>query len=131
MYLLDTDILIYSLKGHAKVIANLRKHVRSSLTISVVSVMELYFGAHKSAMPVANLARVKRIETAFDIIPAGVEIADTFGRLKAELERSGTPLDDFDLMIASSALAYSLILVTNNTKHFKRIKGLGIQNWAE
>jgi tRNA(fMet)-specific endonuclease VapC len=51
--------------------------------------------------------------------------------LKANLEQSGTRLDDFDLILASCALAYNLTLVTNNEKHFKRIDGLKIENWAK
>ena len=56
--------------------------------------------------------------------PPGEESAQTFGMLKASQEKSGTRLDDFDLIIAACALAHNLTLVTNNIKHFKRTKGL-------
>jgi len=58
------------------------------------------------------------------------ESAENFGMLKASLEKSGTRLDDFDLAIASCALAHNLTLVTNNLKHFSRLEGLKITNWT-
>jgi len=57
--------------------------------------------------------------------------AEIFGRLKADLEGKGSPLDDFDLIIATSALSHNLTLVTNNEKHFKRIEGLKLTNWTQ
>ena len=60
----------------------------------------------------------------------GIECVEVFGRLKADLEKAGSPLDDFDLIIASCAIAHNLILVTNNAKHFKRITGLTHTNWT-
>lgn len=130
MYLLDTDTIIYSLKGNEAVQKNLRKHISDPMKASIISLMELYFGAYKSERTAANLARVKRIETSFDILPVGKETAEIFGMLKASLQKSGTPLDDFDLIIAGCAMAHNLTLVTNNTKHFRRIKGLLLVNWC-
>ena len=130
MYLLDTDTLIYSLKGNEAVIQNLKTHQLDTLKISAISLMELYFGAYKSEKVAANLAKVRRIENAFDIVSVDFSIAETFGMLKSSLESKGTPLDDFDLVIASSALAHNLTLVSNNEKHFSRVEGLKLQNWA-
>ena len=92
--------------------------------------MELLYGAYKSQHPDANLARIRAIEQSFEVIPTGRESADTFARLKSELERKGTRLDDFDLLIAACALARNLTLVSNNTKHFARIPGLRLETWA-
>ena len=75
-------------------------------------------------------AKVRTIDSTFEIIPNGKESAENFGMLKALLETSSTRLDDFDLTIASCALAHNLTLVTNNLKHFSRIEGLKITNWA-
>jgi predicted nucleic acid-binding protein len=63
-------------------------------------------------------------------LPVGTECVEVFGLIKADLEKVGSPLDDFDLIIASCAIAHNLILVTNNTKHFKRIAGLTQANWT-
>lgn len=92
--------------------------------------MELYFGAYKSNKLSSNLAKVRTIENKFEIIPNGKASADNFGMLKASSEISGTRLDDFDLIIASCALAHNLTLVTNNSRHFSRIEGLKITNWS-
>ena len=130
MYLLDTDTIIFSLKGHEAIKKNLQKHFEEPMKICVITLMELYFGAYKSEKVTGNLAKVRTIENAFEIIPTGKESAGIFGMLKASLEKSGTPLDDFDLIIASCALSYNLILVTNNIKHFDRIEGLRLTNWT-
>lgn len=92
--------------------------------------MELYYGAYKSEKVESNLAKVKIIETGFTLLRAGEEIVELFGRLKAQLETKGQRVDDFDLVIASTALSHNLILVTNNTRHFQRIEGITLENWS-
>jgi predicted nucleic acid-binding protein len=131
MYLLDTDIVIYSLKGHPAVKKNLERNLHAALKISVVTLMELYYGAYKSQKVTSNLGKIKSIEDAVEIIPVGRESAEVFAMLKADLEKAGTPLDDFDLILAACALANDLVLVTNNVKHFERIEGLRLTNWAQ
>jgi tRNA(fMet)-specific endonuclease VapC len=130
MYLLDTDTLIYSLRRDAAVRKNLEEHVQDPIKICAITLMELYFGAYKSTKTTANLAIVRKLEDSFEVLSIGKESTETFGMLKASLQKSGTPLDDFDLAIASCALGNNLILVTNNTKHFRRISGLRITNWT-
>ena len=130
MYLLDTDTLIYNLKGNDSIKRNLELHLEDPIKISVITLMELYFGAYKSEKVAGNLAKIRRIENSFEIVSTGKESAQTFGMLKASLKKSGAPLDDFDLLIASCAMAHNLTLVTNNTKHFSRIDGLKLTNWT-
>ncbi len=93
--------------------------------------MELYYGAYKSKRLESNLSKVKAIEKSLKVIQAGEEVAELFGRLKSQLEAKGQPDDDFDLVIASTALAYNLILVTNNIRHFEKIEGMRIENWSQ
>ena len=131
MYLLDTDIVIYSLKGHSTVKKNLERNLHVALKISIVTLMELYYGAYKSQKVASNLGKIKRIEDAIEIISLGRDSAEIFAMLKAELEKAGNPIDDFDLILAACALSHDLILVTNNVKHFKRIQGLKLENWAQ
>jgi len=130
MYLLDTDTIIYNLKGHAAVKMNLQNHYDDPMKISVITLMELYYGAYKSKRVTGNLAKVRAIENSFEIIPTNKQSAQIFGMLKSSLEKSGTPLDDFDLIIASCAMTHNLILITNNTRHFSRIDGLKLANWT-
>jgi predicted nucleic acid-binding protein len=131
MYLLDTDIVIYSLKGHSAVKKKLERNLHAALKISIVTLMELYYGAYKSQKVTSNIGKIKRIEDAVEIIALGRESAEILAMLKADLEKAGTPLDDFDLILAACALAHDLVLVTNNVKHFQRIQGLKFENWAK
>ena len=131
MFLLDTDTVIFSLKGHPAVRVNLQRHVHDPLKISVITFMELYYGAFKSQQPAGNLAKIKMLEQATETVPVGMETAELFGTLKAQLENKGERLDDFDLILAACALAHNLTMVTNNTGHFKRIADLKLANWCE
>ena len=131
MYLLDTDTVIYSLKGEPAVKKNLRNHFHDPMKMSVITLMELYYGAHKSLKIVSNLAKIKTLALSFEIISISEESAEIFGMTKVQLEKAGSPLDDFDLIIASSALSNNLVLVTNNVRHFQRIEGLKLTNWTE
>ena len=130
MFLLDTDTIIYNMKGNVDVQNNLRRHINDSISISVITLMELYYGARKSQKVAINLAKIKTLEQSIETIPVGLESTEIFGLLKAQLEIVGNRLDDFDLIIASCAMAHNLTLVTNNTKHFHRIDGLKLANWA-
>jgi len=77
-----------------------------------------------------NIAKIRALENTIEIIPVGKEVVDIFGIYKAKLERAGTPLDDFDLIVAACAITHNLVLVTHNIKHFNRIEGLTIQDWT-
>ncbi len=131
MYLLDTDTLIYILKGNPSAERNLRRHYHDPMKICVITLMELYYGAYKSQRVTSNLSKIKTLENSMEVIPLGQEIVESFGKQKAKLERAGTPLDDFDLVLGCCALAHNLILVTNNIKHFKKMEGLKVTNWIE
>ena len=130
MFLLDTDTIIYNLKGNKEIKKNLEDHFEEPMKISVITLMDLYFGAYQSKKITVNLSKVRKIENTFEIISTGIESAEIFGMLKASLKKSGNLLDDFDLIIASCAMANNLTLVTNNTKHFSRIDGLKLTNWS-
>jgi predicted nucleic acid-binding protein len=130
MYLLDTDTVIYSMKGVVAVKENLLRHYHSPMKISIITLMELYYGAYKSRKVAGNLAKIKKLEQSFEMIQLDIKTLKLFGILKARLEKKGTPLDDFDLIIASCAFVHRLTLVSNNIKHFQKIKGLKITNWA-
>jgi predicted nucleic acid-binding protein len=130
MYLLDTDTIIYTMNGHAAVQANLRIHLNDPLNICTVTLMELYYGAYKSREVTSNIAKIKTMENSLNILLVGTECVEVFGSLKASLEKTGSSVDDFDLIIASCAIANNLVLVTNNTKLFKKITGLEQTNWA-
>ncbi len=131
MYLVDTNILIYGLNGHERVMARLREVASVPKAVSVISYGELLYGAQKSARPAANLARVRRLREILPIADVTPAVMETFGLLKADLEAGGRRLDDFDLVIASTALTLGYRLVTNNEKHFARIEGLALESWLD
>jgi tRNA(fMet)-specific endonuclease VapC len=130
MYLLNTDTVIYLLKGRAEVLEKLALHVEDVVGASVITLMELYDGAFRSQQVAGNLARVRALEKNAKIWDLGPDVAQVFGALKARLEADGNRLDDFDLAIAALAMSEGLTLVTNNTAHFGRIDGLRLENWA-
>lgn len=130
-YLIDTDILIYSLKGHEIVQKRFIENEKIPKSISVVSYGELLYGAKKSINNEKNLAIVYRIKELFPIIDIDKAVMETFSDLKAKLRKSGAAIDDMDLLIAATALTMNFILVTNNEKHFRKIAGLKIENWSK
>lgn len=130
MYLIDTDIMIYALKGVPKVVANFERHAAAPKAFSVITYGELVYGARKSSRVEENMARVRRTAELFPVIDANRSIMDAFGSLKAHVERIGRRTDDFYLIIAATALTLSYSLVTNNEKHFESIPGLSTENWS-
>jgi tRNA(fMet)-specific endonuclease VapC len=131
IYLIDTDIIIYSLRNNQTVQLNFQKSKAIPKAISVVTYGELVYGARKSQLPQRNLATTRRIAELFPILDITPSAMDTFGELKALLEMKGNKIDEMDLLIASTALCHNLILVTNNTRHFGKIEGLKLENWSE
>lgn len=108
-FLLDTNILIYRLKNAGNVNNNFLKNISEPMSISVISYGELVFGAEKSDMRERNLL------TAY--------------KIKAAAVKSGRIIDDMDLLIAATALANNLTLVTHNTKHFESVMELKLEDW--
>ena len=130
MYLLDTDTVIYSLKGQPDVVRNLALHADGPLGVSVITLMELYYGAFRSRQVAGNLAKVRALEKAVRVWDLQADAAEVFGALKAQLESDGARLDDFDLGIAACALVHNLTLVSHNSAHFARVRGLRLDDWC-
>lgn len=130
MYLLDTDTIIYSLKGIPAVVENMRLHATDPKAISVITYGELIYGAEKSQQKAKNLAKVRRLREIFPVIELSCSIMDTFGNLKARLNRQGTVIDDFDLIIAATAITMGYSVVSNNEKHFSKLPDLSLENWT-
>jgi len=130
MYLLDTDTIIYALKGNRSVKRGFEERLAQPKAFSAITYGELFFGAMKSSAPQANLAKVRRVAELFPVIEVSRAIMETFGSLKADPGRRGKTVDDFDLVIASTALVLNYALVTNNERHFRHVPGLRVENWA-
>jgi len=129
--MLDTDIASYAIKGNApKVDAHLRNLDVRQVCISAVTRGELRFGV--KLLPGANRlsAEVERFLSGVHTLPWDEAAADQFADVRADLQRNGTPIGSMDTMIAAHAKATGAILVTNNVKHFRLVKGLSVENWA-
>lgn len=98
--------------------------------ISDLSIAELYYGAYKSIHQNKGLKEVQLISSRFKIVPVSDSIA-LFGQLKADMERTGNKIDDFDLLIGAKAISHDLIMVTVNVKHLGKIPGIQLENWIE
>jgi len=130
-FLIDTDIIIYSVKQNSTVQEYFRKNAALPKAISVITYGELLYGAKKSEKKEKNLAVIHRIAEIFPIIDITRSIIESFSVLKSSLEENGSIIPDLDLLIASTALSLNYTLVTNNIRHFQRINGLKIENWTE
>jgi predicted nucleic acid-binding protein len=103
----------------------------NQIAISFISISELFYGAYKSQKVDQNLAAIRTIKSKLTQLDSNEELCRVFGKFKSELERDGKIIDDADLFIACCAVINNLVLVTNNEKHFSRIKGLKIENWMK
>jgi tRNA(fMet)-specific endonuclease VapC len=128
-FLIDTDIVIYSLKGNAAVRDWMIQNQNIPKFISAVTYGELIYGARKSMHPEKNITTVHRVSELFQVMEINKEIMEIFGEVKAKLEMGGIRIDDMDLLIASTAMHMNFSLVTNNTAHFARINDLVLENW--
>ena len=129
-YMLDTDILIYTIKNRPKKVKEAFKKQSEFLAMSAVSLGELIYGAERSAQSERNLADVEALAARLEVVPFDSAAATQFGQVRAELAKSGKIIGPYDLMIAGHARSRGLILVTNNMREFKRVPGLRVENWA-
>ena len=129
MFLLDTNIVIFFFKGKFNMLTCIEKAGKDNCFISEVTLAELFYGAEKSASPAKHFLQIEAFLREIRVIPITNSLR-TYAAEKTNLEQSGMPLDDFDLLIAATAEANGLVLVTNNTKHFSRISTLQLVDWT-
>lgn len=131
-YLLDTNICIYIAKRKPPHVLSRFARLRAGdVGMSVITYLELVYGAQKSQQPRENFARIEQLEQLIPVQPLDQAAAGHYGRLRTELERKGSPIGAYDLLIAAHALSLGLTLVTNNTREFSRIERLRLENWVE
>jgi tRNA(fMet)-specific endonuclease VapC len=128
-YLLDTNIIIYFFKKKFGLRDKFREAGEENLVISEITLAELRFGAENSSNPEKHQKEVADFTKAIPVLPI-TPVIDVFAFEKTRLQKSGMPLDNFDLLIAATAISHNLILVTNNTKHFNRFPSLMIEDWT-
>jgi tRNA(fMet)-specific endonuclease VapC len=129
-YLLDTNICIYVIKKHPPALREKFNALAEALCISSITLAELQFGAEKSARRLDNLRSVEQFAARLEVLPFGVKAAVHYGQLRADLERAGKPCGANDMLIAAHARSEGLVVVTNNSREFKRMPGLQVENWV-
>jgi tRNA(fMet)-specific endonuclease VapC len=131
MILLDTNVCIGFMKGHRAIIEALGKHAPDEVRLCSVVKAELYFGARASQHIARNLATLERFCQPYLSLPFDDACARIYGQLRADLKRTGQIIGANDLMIAATALAHNLTLVTHNVQEFSRVPGLLLEDWEE
>lgn len=130
-YLLDTNICIYIAKRKPESVLSRLKGLRpGDVGMSVITYLELAYGAWKSQHPETNLAKIEELRAVIPAEPLDTRVAMYYGRVRTELEKRGSPVGAYDLLIAAHALSLDAVLVTNNVREFGRIPELRLENWA-
>lgn len=129
-FLLDTNICIYLLKNKYGIREHIIRVGCENCYISEITVAELYYGASKSGRKEEQLKDIDFLSSLFNVLPIDMSL-ETYGDIKAELERNGIRIDDFDLLIGASAVFSDIVMVTENVKHFDRIPNIKLEKWVE
>ena len=127
-FLLDTNICSAHMRRPAGLMHRFVQH-GGQLHLSAIALAELYAGAHMLPDPAKRLAEMEDLRSAMRVLGFGDAEAHAFGQLRGELRRIGHTVNPIDLLIASTAIANNLALVTHNVKHFADIPGLRIEDW--
>ena len=129
MYVLDTNTLIYFFKGVGNVAQRLLSKPPKEIGIPPIVLYELEVGIAKSKSPRKRLKQLEEITSLINVLPFTAKEAKSSATIRIQLEKQGVPIGPFDILIGGTALTHQAILVTHNTKEFKRINKLQIEDW--
>ena len=130
-YLLDTNICIYLIKRDPpQVLRRLEEHDPGDVWVSAITVCEMEYGIAKSSRPEQAREALTFFLSSIGVLPYDATAAESYGPIRADLERRGLLIGPLDMLIASHALALGATLVTRNTREFRRVPGLTVENWA-
>ncbi len=129
--LLDTNICIYIIKQKPpEVLQKFKAYNVGDIGISSISVAELEFGVYKSQFPEGNQQALEQFLLPLTIVDFDAGAAKMYGKVRAILEKQGTPIGSLDTLIAAHALSLQITLITNNVKEFSRVPNLKLENWV-
>lgn len=129
-YSLDTNTCIRYINGRApKIWAKIPTVPARDIIVCSVVRAELAYGTAKSQTPGASAAKQQRFLQPYATLPFDDAAAQEFGRIRAHLEKNGTPIGPYDMQIAAIAVVHGLIVVTHNTNEFGRIPWLKVEDW--
>ena len=130
-YMLDTNIAIHTIRHRPREVRAKFVAQQGRMCISTVTLMELVYGAEKSAQPDRNFRDIEGFASRLTVLPYDREAAMHTGKIRAELARAGTPIGPYDQMIAGHARSQGLIVVTANTEEFRRVPGISVEDWTK
>ncbi|MBW1799128.1 MAG: type II toxin-antitoxin system VapC family toxin [Deltaproteobacteria bacterium] len=130
-HILDTDTCIYWLKGREEIRDKAEKIGADNLRITIITLAELKYGAYNSQKVSENLESIGKFLRKVRVLSFDHDAAERFGKIKADLRKSGQIIQDFDILIASIVMSHKGVLVTNNIEHFSRISELNYENWLQ
>jgi tRNA(fMet)-specific endonuclease VapC len=131
MWLLDTNICIYLIKRKPQILLDrLRTVDIDTVAVSSITVAELQYGVAKSARPEQNGLALAALLAPLAVAPFDDAAAAIYGTVRATLERAGTPIGSLDMLIAAHALSLGRTVVTHDTREFRRVEGLRVEDWA-
>ena len=127
--MLDTDTVSHALRGVGGVATRLLGEKPSAVCVSSITLAELRFGAERR-----HSRRLHGLIDGFTapilVAPFDLDAANRFGQIAAVLAEAGSPIGHMDTLIAAHALALRVTLVTNNVRHFGKVRGLRTENWV-
>ena len=126
---LDTNTCIYALKLRGRVAERLRERSPDEIKVTIITVAELWFGARKSARPRDTRREIDAFLGPLEVLPFDRAAAEAYAELRLTLERSGRPIGERDLLIASIARSRDLTVVTHNVSEFSRVPHLVTEDW--
>lgn len=129
-YLVDTDVFSLMVKGQdVSINTRLQTLAKGEAMLSVITAGEFYYGVARAPVSKLRDQRAQRLLDFFGLLPLDAEVAASYGTVRADLRRAGTPIGPNDLWLAAQALAHGLTMVTRNTREFQRVKGLKVEDW--
>ncbi len=129
MYMLDTNTLIYFFKGMGNVGTRLISVPPKNIGIPAIVLYELELGIARSNSPGKRIKQLDSFCTVTKVFPFTDTEAKVAADICSQLMKKGTPIGPYDVLIAATALANNSVLVTNNSKEFKRVSKLKLENW--
>ena len=129
-YLVDTGVFSLMVKGQdASINTRLQTLAKGEAMLSVITAGEFYYGVARAPVSKLRDQRAQRLLDFFGLLPLDAEVAASYGTVRADLRRAGTPIGPNDLWLAAQALAHGLTMVTRNTREFQRVSGLKVEDW--
>jgi tRNA(fMet)-specific endonuclease VapC len=128
-YMLDTNLCIRVLRDRPQSVRERFNAEADGLCISTIILTELLHGAAKSDRPALNRSKVEQFAARMEVLPFGPEAAGHAADIRANLERKGTPIGGYDVLIAGHARSKGLVVVTGNLAEFSRVEGLRSEDW--